>query len=378
MPTIKIKNSQTATNTPGSLVQGELAINEQDKILFYRDGAGAVQSFNLAATIPTTTDDLPEGSTNKYAAGNEVVSDTYITNLEAVTQAQYDALSPPDANTFYTIVTSLPGPPLPSTPYLDSVLASASGDLDATFAASYSGSGQTWSNLIASPADSSAQTDYDMFLGATGTATSDDPTFTGTPDTSSAYFLMDGGDHFTMKTNPTLVDQLQADNGQSWWLAVAFQYQGTAQNTILFSTGGLPAEQGMEVFVGDVGNGPAIRTRLNHNRNATRTVNNFNTAGYYTAGSDYLVVISYDHTTDTIRLWKNGTGETSADINSDTGTLPATSEYEIGKRVGGSNNLPNGTRIYHQSFGNAFLSDGDEAAIRAHLETRHGRTYNAA
>jgi hypothetical protein len=46
--TIKIKNSQTTTNTPGSLVQGELAINEQDELLFYRDGAGAVQSFDLS------------------------------------------------------------------------------------------------------------------------------------------------------------------------------------------------------------------------------------------------------------------------------------------------------------------------------------------
>lgn len=50
MPTIKIKNSQTTTNTPGSLVQGELAINEQDELLFYRDGAGSVQSFDLTTT----------------------------------------------------------------------------------------------------------------------------------------------------------------------------------------------------------------------------------------------------------------------------------------------------------------------------------------
>ena len=45
--TIKIKNSQTTTAVPSSLVQGEIAINEQDELLFYRDGAGSVQSFDL-------------------------------------------------------------------------------------------------------------------------------------------------------------------------------------------------------------------------------------------------------------------------------------------------------------------------------------------
>jgi hypothetical protein len=49
---------------------------------------------------------------------------------------------------------------------LGSLVSSCVFDLDATIAASYSGSGQTWSNLETTPADSEAQTAYDFYLGA--------------------------------------------------------------------------------------------------------------------------------------------------------------------------------------------------------------------
>ena len=53
------------------------------------------------------------------------------------------------------------------TPYLDGLLTGAVVDLDATMLASYNGSGyngsgQTWANMIAAPADGSAKTAGDF------------------------------------------------------------------------------------------------------------------------------------------------------------------------------------------------------------------------
>lgn len=59
---------------------------------------------------------------------------------------------------------------------------------DAGVTASYPGSGQLFQNLVASPADGSAQTDYDFHLGDTSAAEGSDPTFVGTAGTDVSYF----------------------------------------------------------------------------------------------------------------------------------------------------------------------------------------------
>lgn len=52
--TIKIKRSNTVGVVPATLVDGEIAINQSDKKLFYRDSLGAVQSFSLVKIPPPT------------------------------------------------------------------------------------------------------------------------------------------------------------------------------------------------------------------------------------------------------------------------------------------------------------------------------------
>ena len=80
---------------------------------------------------------------------------------------------------------------------ISSAFPSAVFDLDATSSASYSG-GQVWKNLISSPADGSSQTAYDFNRGGSSSSSTDDPTFVGTPGTKQAYWLLDGGDYFTL------------------------------------------------------------------------------------------------------------------------------------------------------------------------------------
>ncbi len=47
MTTIKLKRSATPGNTPASLEPGELAVNEADHKLFFRDAGGSVQETDL-------------------------------------------------------------------------------------------------------------------------------------------------------------------------------------------------------------------------------------------------------------------------------------------------------------------------------------------
>lgn len=51
MATVRILRSTTAAATPGSLVSGQIAINEADGVLFYRNGSGAVTPFTSSASL---------------------------------------------------------------------------------------------------------------------------------------------------------------------------------------------------------------------------------------------------------------------------------------------------------------------------------------
>ena len=262
---------------------------------------------------------------------------------------------------------------------LDEILASTCADIDATLSDSYGGSGQTWANLVLTPADAEIQTAYDMWLGDDGSATSTDPTFTGSAGDSAAYFLFDGGDNFVLKSNPTLVDEKHSDNGQDWWHCTCFRWSGVATNLILWSTGGHNAStEGIEYSIGSSGNGASIRTRYITTRNGTRTVVNLTANGYFVDGTDYCVITTYDSGSDVVTQYRNIVSETSTDVNTNTGTSSAGVQYALGRRSNGGNHLANGTRVYHQSWGNSLLTSGEAANIKSRLEARHGRTYNGA
>jgi len=76
--------------------------------------------------------------------------------------------------------------------------------LDAGDAASYT-SGQSWLDRSGNG--------FDFFLGADGSATASDPTFTGTAGDLDAYFAHDGGDYFTYNSaNETWMNNLHKNN----------------------------------------------------------------------------------------------------------------------------------------------------------------------
>ena len=264
--------------------------------------------------------------------------------------------------------------------YLDSVASSTCCDLDATISASYAGSGQTWANLIASPADTAAQTAYDFYLGINNTATTDDPTFTGSAGSSSAYFAMDGGDYFTLKSLTSSVPTFWnlARSSQQFWFAYAFRtpttgtwsatqgffgnaWTTTNVGTLYYSTTAEPAIFGI---ANDVGAN-------------TQTVAPNST---FLNSTDYLCIISVDTSTGTnnVRSWVNATTASTFSKTWATTTNDPDGNFHIGalSNAGTVQGIAqNGVRIYHFSCGNAFINDTTAAAIVSHLNTRHGRTY---
>lgn len=257
---------------------------------------------------------------------------------------------------------------------LSDVITSAVVDLDATKSASYTGSGQTWANLIAAPADGAAQTDYDMYLGADNTATTDDPTFIGGAGSNAAYFAMDGGDHFSLKSgvNTNFLKNLhKTTGGQDWWAAITIKTVDFTANNTVFST------QSSSTGIGLRAHFTASETLANVQRGDTTAVGGGSTITT-SISSDAIGIVSHSHSQNKTRVWLSRSGSTSvgeefAHTYNGT-TTDATSALKL-SILSTSNRFQNGVRVYSFAMGNEYLDNTKAAAIIAHLETRHGRDY---
>jgi len=264
-------------------------------------------------------------------------------------------------------------------PYLDGVIDSTVADLDATLSDSYT-SGQTWANLIASPADGAAQTDYDFYLGVNDTATTDDPTFTGSAGDSGAYFNHDGGDFFSAvdyTKSLVLLNGHRTDVSGSW-VALTWRQGATLPNwNFLVGTGTWNSNDiGFSIPVRSSG---AIEFR--HVGDSGLTSVTIESAGSIAINTDYILVLSWDgtSTTNNIRSWLSSTTRNDTSISFSTQTGGST---ESAAMIGASPNegsptgvIASGSRIYSFAAGNELLDDAKAAAIIGHLETRHGRDY---
>jgi len=257
-----------------------------------------------------------------------------------------------------------------SSPYLDGVLSSCIFDCDATIAASYGGSGQTWANLIAAPSTGESQTDYDFHLGDDASAEATDPTFTGSAGDPAAYFALDGGDRMTCKTLTTYISDLyRTDISNPGTLVMCFQL-GTTGFQYLMGHGVFSGGQGYSFRI----SGASLGT-FGRGDSSTFTETVIASAGWATS-TDYCMIISVDQNAGTGKVALNATtvsdwtvGQTTSTSASDTFPLKAAS---------GLNNqtpMANGGRLYHFSAFNEVFDDSKAAAVVAHLNTRHSRTY---
>jgi len=266
--------------------------------------------------------------------------------------------------------------------YLQDTVASTVFELDATRSDSTDGSSQTWSNRTAVPADSASQTDYDFYCGDTSVATTDDPTFTGSVGSTSAYWLLDGGDHFSLKsgTNTTFLNTLhKTTGGADWWLAVA-AYVINDSGGSLFSTKDTTTSVGIDnpffktgVKLLQTYDGIAPQHRQ-YGTGASDTADD--ATGGFSGGQPVLYVISHKHSTNETFIYINGV-KTTLSQTYNTTTASAARKATIGRK-GGGNLFANLTRIYAVAMGNTSITDGIESAVRTYFEEAHARSYSYA
>jgi hypothetical protein len=251
---------------------------------------------------------------------------------------------------------------------LKAVLPSTVADLDATMVGSYAGTGTTWSNLVAVPADGSAQTAYNFSRGDGTTATTY-PTFTGTAGHAAAYFAMDGGDYFRLAsgTNTTFLQNLtKTTGGADFWLGFALRGADWSGVQRLFNSGVDSAPAG---WCSVYANGGTIF--LAQRGTAAASVSSGVTLAINT---DYLILISHSHASNRTRFWINTTtaAEVTHNFSTNTSAMPLMGAYA---ETDGGFALKNGARVYGLYIGNEDLNNTKAAALITALETRHGRNY---
>jgi hypothetical protein len=245
---------------------------------------------------------------------------------------------------------------------LSDLVASAVFDVDATIGDSYGGTGQTWANII-------ADTDYNHTLGNNASPSTDDPTFTGTPDDPAAYFNFDGGDrmHWTNGL-PDLIKQMhRTDIAQDWTLVWAGRSPASGGQFPFLRTGsGTAASQGVQLSW-SASNGLLYQHYGDAASSFKRT---FDVVG---ADEDFVLAIGYDHAAGEVTFWSNGAAGETVSFVLTTATADAATNTIFFAAAFPSN----GSRIYAVSGFNEKLSDADFAKVAEHYELRHNRSYLA-
>lgn len=256
----------------------------------------------------------------------------------------------------------------PSSPYLDGVLDGVCFELDATDEASYS-TGQKWLNLITNPACGSLQTDYDFYLGLTGSSESSDPTFTGTAGDPGAYFLLDGGDDFNLvnSTNPGILRDFQKTGASAvpGWLGwVHYPDPTTTSNDQLLNTvAGTSPGTLMDINSG--ANGEA-RLRVRGDANLITATGPATTDASYN-----LIVVTHDHDNNETTFWVNSTTGVTVAHTFDSTTSDASQKATLWP----DNTVESGARAVWHGGGLGLFDDTKAAALFTYLNNKHSRTY---
>jgi len=242
-------------------------------------------------------------------------------------------------------------------------------DLDATIAESYT-SGQVWKNLIQHPSDRTYRSAYDFNLGASSSPSTDDPTFTGSAGSPSAYWSFDGGDYFSLAG--TITDFLNTlHKGRPHTLIMCFNTALNTDSTYgLFSSAntgsasqiGLSYKYGFSFYFFDQ---RILATNVQAQRGPISP-----------AGAiDRIVIFSYDPVANTVTTWNNSsTGSSVSWVFTKNNDNQSGGAPSIGAS-GSSGKLPNGSKLYSCAMLNKAINNTDAANIIAFYNARHKRTY---
>lgn len=263
-------------------------------------------------------------------------------------------------------------------PYLDGAISSTVCDLDATISASYGGSGLTWSNLIANPADGTTRAAYDFHLGDGATSTTY-PAFNGTAGNAAAYWTTDGGDYFKLKTLTGSIPAKwhRTSGGSPFWVAMTFRTpSGIFTGTRAFwgnATGIL--NRGIVALA----TASDTISMISSNGSTAPVTNNL--SGAFAGSTDYVFIFAADPSlgASNVRIWVNTASGSTITHGFSASALNSSDNFHIlasrGPSQDGSYTMEADLRLYSFAMGNEFLDNAGAAAIIAHLNARHGRNY---
>lgn len=254
-----------------------------------------------------------------------------------------------------------------------SVSSSAVFDLDATIGTSANGIEQYWRNMITAPADGSARGGYDFFRGASASASTADPTLTGTVDDPAAYWLMDSGDYWTKAAVNTalLRDSHKTTGGGPRTLAFAMKFVNSGVIQALFGTGSSSTDHGFYL-----GLGTTNRLNFKQQNGTTEATTTASSGSALADGVDALMVVTFDYTGTAVKFFiRSKTQDSVTTLSKNTDTTDASFDMRIGARGTNSSRLPNGTRVYAAAAFNAILSNAEVGALFDLYEARHARDY---
>lgn len=263
--------------------------------------------------------------------------------------------------------------------YLAGVVPSAILQLDATVAASYNGTAQTWDNLIPSPADGSTRGTYDFYRGTSGSASTDDATFNGSAGSAAAYWSVDGGDYFdgiSSDTSSYLRNMHRTDASRPTTIGILFRAAGTIAQATLLSTVNTSANHGLQIQIASASGG----LRLGHfNGSGSANQHNFTATGKISANTDYLLMISFNSgSPGSEKYWLNSATGTNWSVSyapSSSSTATAVVPCIAAVAGGHSAALTNGARIYGFFVLNEIINNTKAASIISYYETLHSRDY---
>lgn len=240
-------------------------------------------------------------------------------------------------------------------------------ELDATDADSYSGSGTTWANLIASPADGAGQTDYDF--------TNTGYTFNGTAGDAAAYWSTDGGDYFSSIADQTsfMKKAHKTTGGTDFWMALTFAPSTLTSIQTLLNTanGSTVANVGINVQFNATGTWRVAR--FTGASNSTT-----NLSGTTQTVANTVIIMSWSANFAEAKYWINST---TTDNTVAPSVAASTLDADSAKTIIGSYQpvplfgLQSGGKIYSMAVGNEYLDNTKAAAIISYLETKHSRDY---
>lgn len=221
-------------------------------------------------------------------------------------------------------------------------------------------SGQTWSN-------STGDTGYDLYLGADGTTSTDDPTFNSGPP---ANWSFSGSQFFRLKGSNTPLLESWVNTASKGALACCIRTNSSPPTII----GGL---------LGTYTSGTdGYRVLLENNLllwqvrgGATLIFNHTLSFTTLTGNKDYLFIVSFDGSVGVDMCLQGGTltniGGAYSSTSGNTPGLP----LEIASD-GSANRLVNGTLMYGTMLFNDVLSQDDVTIIKNWYETTYGITLS--